>query len=121
MGGLVMQGSAAVSGSRVWLNISGEIYAFEVLPEHAAAASASGTGAGSGAILAPMPGVVAEIRVAAGDRVEAGQVIAVLESMKLFMPLSADVAGTVADVECRTGETVGAGKRLATIVPEASS
>jgi 3-methylcrotonyl-CoA carboxylase alpha subunit len=119
-GGTVMQGLAVVQGARVWLTISGETYAFEVLPEHAAAVSASAAGAGSGAILAPMPGVVAEIRVAAGDRVEAGQVIVVLESMKLFMPLSADVAGIVADVACRIGETVGAGKRLATIVPEIS-
>lgn len=59
-----------------------------------------------------MPGVVAEVRVSAGDTVDAGQVVVVLELMKLFSSLKAEIAGMVADVSCHAGETVMAGKRL---------
>ena len=62
-----------------------------------------------------MPGVVAEVRVREGDRVEAGQVLVVLESMKLFVSLEAEIDGTVVRVECRPNETVAAGRRLVTI------
>jgi 3-methylcrotonyl-CoA carboxylase alpha subunit len=42
----------------------------------------------------------------------------VLESMKLFSSLKAEVAGVVADVSCKPGETVMAGKRLVLIEPQ---
>jgi 3-methylcrotonyl-CoA carboxylase alpha subunit len=71
----------------------------------------------SGAILSPMPGIVAEVKVAVVDQVEARQVVAVLESMKLFISLEADVGGTVKDVACVAGETVQAGIRLILIEP----
>ena len=45
------------------------------------------------------------------------QVVVVLESMKLFTSLAAEIAGVVSDVACRTGETVSAGKRLVLIEP----
>ncbi len=67
--------------------------------------------------IAPMPGIVAEVKVAVGDEVEARQVVAVLESMKLFISLEADVGGTVKDVACVAGETVQAGTRLILIEP----
>ena len=84
----------------------------------AGAASASGA---SGAVLATMPGVVAEVRVSAGETVDAGQVMVVLESMKLFSSLKAEIAGVVADVACKAGETVMAGKRLVLIEPQPST
>jgi biotin carboxyl carrier protein len=65
-----------------------------------------------------MPGVVAEVKVSAGDTVELGQVMVVLESMKLFSSLKAEVAGVVIDVACKPGETVMAGKRLVLIEPD---
>ena len=64
-----------------------------------------------------MPGVVAEVRVTPGDVVEAGQVVAVLESMKLFTSLPAGIGGMVADIACQPGDTVQAGKRLVLIEP----
>ena len=68
-----------------------------------------------------MPGVIAEVNVAVGDVVEVGQVLVVLESMKLFTSLQAEVAGTVADVYCAPGATVPAGKRLVLIEPGAAA
>ena len=97
------------------------MYHVEIEAEVAVVAGSTAGGAGSGAILATMPGVVAEVKVAMGDIVEVGQVLVVLESMKLFSSFKAEVAGTVADVSCAQGETVLAGKRLVLIEPRAAA
>ena len=106
--------------ARVQLTLDGESFDIGIGSEARPAMAAGGGGAGSGAILAPMPGVVAEVRVAPGDRVEAGQVVVELESMKLFTSLSASIDGVVADIACRPGETVQAGKRLVLIEPSSA-
>ena len=111
----LLRGSHATTDGRVQLTLDGESFDIGIGSEARPAMAAGGGGAGSGAILAPMPGVVAEVRVAPGDRVEAGQVVVVLESMKLFTSLSAGIDGMVADIACRPGETVQAGKRLVLI------
>ncbi|MDB5398809.1 MAG: hypothetical protein JWQ55_827 [Rhodopila sp.] len=96
----------------ILLTLAGETYVFTVGSEIAAVPGGAGLASGSGSILATMPGVIAEVKVAVGDMVEAGQVVIVLESMKLFASLATDVAGVVVDVACQSGETVPAGKRL---------
>jgi 3-methylcrotonyl-CoA carboxylase alpha subunit len=70
---------------------------------------------GSGAVVAPMPGVIAEVQAAIGQSVKIGDVIVVLESMKLFSSLKAGIDGVVRDISCRPGDSVTAGKRLALI------
>ncbi len=116
----ILRGSHATAGGRIRLTLDGETFDIGMGSEARPAAAAGGGGAGSGAVLAPMPGVVAEIRVAPGDRVEAGQVVAVLESMKLFTSLSAGVDGVVVELACQPGDTVQAGKRLVLIEPSAA-
>ncbi|CAH1667284.1 Biotin carboxylase / Biotin carboxyl carrier protein [Hyphomicrobiales bacterium] len=117
----ILRGSLAASGGRIRLMLEGETFDIAIGSE-ARPAAATGAGAtGSGAVLAPMPGVVAEVRIAPGDRVEAGQIVVVLESMKLFTSLPAGVGGIVADVACLAGDTVQAGKRLVLIEPAPAS
>lgn len=116
----LLRGSHATSDGRIRLTLDGESFDIGIGSEARPAMAAGGGGAGSGAILAPMPGVVAEVRIAPGDRVEAGQIVVVLESMKLFTSLSAGIDGVVADIACRPGETVQAGKRLVLIEPSSA-
>lgn len=59
-----------------------------------------------GAVAAPMPGRVIELRVAAGDTVEAGQVVVVLEAMKMENHLRAAEAGTVTEILAGVGDQV---------------
>ena len=115
--GQFVNGSYAMAGERVHLHLAGEYYTVVAQPAVRAWSRRAGGTAGSGAVLSPMPGVVAEVRVAAGDAVEAGQVVAVLESMKLFTSLAAAFTGQVTRVDCRPGETVPAGKLLVVIEP----
>ncbi len=117
----VRRGVFEKTDGRVRLTLAGETCDIGLEAEVARVAGGATGGGGSGAILATMPGVVAEVKVSAGDTVEAGQVMVVLESMKLFSSLKAEVAGVVADVSCKPGETVMAGKRLVLIEPQAGA
>jgi 3-methylcrotonyl-CoA carboxylase alpha subunit len=71
-----------------------------------------------GGLRAPMPSLVVEVRVKPGDRVEKGQAVIVLESMKTETVLRTDVAGIVKLVGCKNGEMVEEGRELVDIEPE---
>ena len=66
-------------------------------------------------IRALMPGRVLEVSVAAGDAVEAGALLLVLEAMKMQNEIRAPRSGTLTRVEARAGMTVDGGALLATI------
>ncbi|KAF7347271.1 hypothetical protein MVEN_01482200 [Mycena venus] len=74
--------------------------------------------AAKGALRAPMPSLVVEVRVKLGDRVEKGQAVVVLESMKTETVLRADVSGVIKAVGCRNGEMVEEGRELVEIEAE---
>lgn len=57
-------------------------------------------------LIAPMPGLLVRLDVAAGDRVEAGQALAVVEAMKMENILRAEKAGTVASVQAKAGDSL---------------
>lgn len=75
-------------------------------------------GATKGALKAPMPSLVVEVRVKVGDRVEEGQAVIVLESMKTETVLRANVAGIVKAIGCKNGEMVEEGRELVDIVED---
>ena len=69
----------------------------------------------TGGLVAPMPGVVIDLRAAVGDAVEAGQVLVVLEAMKMEHHIAAPFAGTVTEVPIVVGEQLDNGALLLTI------
>jgi propionyl-CoA carboxylase alpha chain len=72
---------------------------------------------GEGALIAPMPGKVIKLEVEAGAEVQAGQVLIVLEAMKMEHELTAPGAGTVSELRVAEGDQVEAGAALALIEP----
>jgi biotin carboxyl carrier protein len=66
------------------------------------------------AISAPMPGNIIEVRVRAGDEVQPGDVVCVLEAMKMNNLIYADRAGIIASVEVAAGQAVDYGAPLVT-------
>ncbi|MCW5612648.1 MAG: ATP-grasp domain-containing protein [Rubrivivax sp.] len=72
----------------------------------------------SGDVKAPMMGLILKVNVAPGDRVDKGTVVAILESMKMEMRITADCAGTVAAVNCRVGQTVERNAVVVSVMPE---
>jgi acetyl/propionyl-CoA carboxylase alpha subunit/acetyl-CoA carboxylase carboxyltransferase component len=71
-----------------------------------AVAIPDGTDAGSDAVLAPMQGTVVEVAVALGDEVRAGQLVVVMEAMKMEHELRAATGGVVRAVLVGPGDTV---------------
>ena len=64
---------------------------------------------GGGVISAPMPGTVLDVRVSEGDKVEAGQIILILEAMKMENEIIAPASGTITSVRVGNGDSVSAG------------
>ncbi|AOY72154.1 ATP-grasp domain-containing protein [Arthrobacter sp. TES] len=78
-------------------------------------AGASAAVAGGTALTSPMQGTIVKIAAAEGDVVAEGDLIVVLEAMKMEQPLTAHKAGTVRGLTASAGETVSAGAVIATI------
>jgi biotin carboxyl carrier protein len=82
-------------------------------PAAAPAAAAPAGGALSGeAIKSPMPGTILKVNVAPGATVKSGQVLMVLEAMKMENDIVAPRDGTVAQVAVAKGQTVDTGTPL---------
>ena len=107
------------------LGVVGERVAVEALDEQSrqrqpAAAPRAGP-TGSRTVTAPMPGLVVRIEVAAGQPVEAGAGLVVVEAMKMENELRAPHSGVVATVHVAVGQAVERGAPLVTLAsPEPS-
>ena len=71
--------------------------------------------AAAGSLVAPLPGVVNEVRVKLDEVVAAGHVLLVIDSMKMLHEVSAPVAGRIAEIRVDTGHQVDAGAILVVI------
>jgi biotin carboxyl carrier protein len=58
-------------------------------------------------IRSPIPGNVFQLEAAVGDAVQEGDVVAILESMKLEIPVEAESAGTIVEIHVAVGDAVG--------------
>ena len=70
---------------------------------------------GAGLLRAPMTGLVKEVKVAAGSRVAKGEVVLVMEAMKMDVEVSAPASGVVAEVRVSAGQSVEAQAPLLSI------
>ncbi len=83
-------------------------------PRRTASGSAA-SGAGGDALTAPMQGTIVKIAVEDGQQVAAGDLVVVLEAMKMEQPINAHKSGTISGLAAAVGETVTTGAVLATI------
>lgn len=74
-------------------------------PAAPAPAAPAATG-GAGTVVSPMPGTVLDVRVKEGDAVSVGQVVIILEAMKMETEIVSEVAGSVAAVRVKKGDAV---------------
>ena len=76
------------------------------------AAPAPVAAVGSGSVVAPMPGTILKVLKATGDSVKAGEVVLILEAMKMENEITAPVDGTIESLSLTEGSTVAGGDLL---------
>lgn len=84
-------------------------------PKAAKKAAAPAGAQGAVKVSAPMPGKILGVKAKAGDAVKKGQVIIVLEAMKMENDIVAPQDGTVASINVTEGQSVESGAVLATL------
>lgn len=84
-------------------------------PVAAAPAPAAGAALAGEPVKAPMPGTILQVKVNVGDAVKAGQVVVVLEAMKMENEIPAPRDGTVSQILVSKGGTVDTGAPLLTL------
>lgn len=80
-----------------------------------AAAPAPAAPAGGTAIKAPMPGTILDVKVSVGSTVSEGQVVAILEAMKMENDIPSSVSGKVVAVNVKKGDTVNSDDVIITV------
>ena len=97
-----------------WFSWHGHSYAID---DHTHQPQGAADGPGSGQVRAPMDGLVLDVRCQVGDSVTKGQVLAVMEAMKMEHSLRAGVDGTVESVSISTGDQVKGKQVVLSIAP----
>ena len=113
--------SSSVRAEKLTVEVDGHrfdvaIHAAENLHKrHRAKSGVTGVVTGD-SLTSPMQGTVVKFAVNEGDSVDAGDLICVLEAMKMEQPLNAHKSGTVKDIAAKIGETITSGSRICSIV-----
>ncbi|HET7247202.1 MAG TPA: biotin carboxylase N-terminal domain-containing protein [Streptosporangiaceae bacterium] len=100
------------AGDRVWVQGPEGDVALTAVPRFP---DSEGGEAVAGGLVAPMPGTVLAVHVAAGDTVAQGQLLMIVEAMKMEHRITAPRAGAVGEVRARPGDQVNGGDLLAVL------
>jgi acetyl/propionyl-CoA carboxylase alpha subunit len=106
-------------GDLVHVHLAGQSYVVRYI-DALVALSGVADDAGHNVARAPMPGVVLSVRVSVGERVVAGTVIAIIESMKLETAIRASQDGIVEKIHVKDGESFDRDAALVTLSQEGS-
>lgn len=100
--------------------VEGQTFSIQI-PDAAPVSKKKRSGGGkkkkSGTVSANIPGKVVTVEVSVGDEVVEGQVILILEAMKMQNEIQAPVSGTVVSVQCEEGQAIEANIPLVVIEP----
>ncbi len=101
------------------VDVDGEVFDVKVLPvgymEIEAKSNKAGNGSAQGSVISTMQGMILKLKVHIGDNIKEGDVVAVLEAMKMENDIYAPQSGVVGDVFIEEGDTVNAGDTLMVI------
>lgn len=111
LNGKKVEGLAEMLGGTLWVHVNGRNFTFETAKKSRARGK-GGASANPGEIQAPMPGKVTKVSVQVGEVVKTGQVLLVLEAMKMEYTLKASIDGKVSEIKCQAGQQVALGQLL---------
>jgi acetyl-CoA/propionyl-CoA carboxylase biotin carboxyl carrier protein len=107
---------AEVDGRRVEVKVQVPEPPYRALGRRRRERAAAAGAAAGGAVVSPMQGTVLDVKVADGDSVEVGQVICIVEAMKMENEVTAAVAGTVSELAVAPLQPISVGERICVVV-----
>jgi biotin carboxyl carrier protein len=110
-GGVARRIDVYPDGDAVWLVDAGASSRWALAGEEADERAVTGS------LEAPMPGTVLDVRAETGAEVREGDILLVLESMKMELTIASPFDGVVGDIAVRTGDRVARGQELAAVEP----
>ena len=111
--GRLTEGYAHFSRGTLWVHLDGETFSVDTLKRSGRGSGrAKGGAADPTQVTAPMPGKIVKLMVSKDSKVAVGQVLVVMEAMKMEYTLKAQIEGTVAEIRCDAGQQVGLGQVL---------
>lgn len=110
--GRTVEGSVVSSKGVLWVHLDGETFVYEPPKRGRRGGKGAGAAANPGEIVAPMPGKIIKLLIGAGDNVSSGQVLLVMEAMKMEYTLKAQADGAVAGIHCEPNQQVTLGQVL---------
>lgn len=96
---------------KLWYHVNGVTRTYEPVLKTRRA----GSGSTRDEIVSAMPGKITKVLKGLGDPVKAGEVVLVMEAMKMEYSLKAEINGQIQSIDCRVGDQVPLGHRLAKI------
>jgi len=118
---LIESGPVKAEDGRYYARVMGRHYDVDVLDELLVAvrdAEGITTDTGDFSLNSPMPGLILDVKVGIGDRVEAGDPVVVMEAMKMQNELASEVSGVVKEIHVQPKQTVDSQTPLVTIERE---
>ena len=103
---------AHLQGNRYQIWLAGQIYEVELAQSGPRRAGADASQTNEHALKSSMPGTILSVKVKKGEEVQAGQVLVIMESMKMELSLEAPRSGKVAKVLVHPGKMVELGAVL---------
>lgn len=99
-----------------WVHLDGETFSEKLESAKGTRRTSKGAArADSGDLRAPMPGKITQIRVKSGDTVQAGDILIVMEAMKMEYTLKSPRQGQIAEISCQLGAQVTADQLLVSV------
>jgi len=112
--GVALHARHALQSGEIHLFMQGRTWRFQAVDARRARA----TEGGDGALLAPLAGRIAAVHAQVGDAVQSGQVLVVLEAMKMEHSLCAPFGGRIAEMAAQVGGQARVGAKLVQVVEE---
>jgi acetyl-CoA/propionyl-CoA carboxylase biotin carboxyl carrier protein len=108
-------------GDNVWLHVNGETWVVDQRPKVARPRDGAKSAAQGGEIRSPMPGKILKVNVQVGQKVQARQVLIIMDAMKMEYSLTSPGVGIVKEISVRENQQVELEQVLAKLELEKNS
>lgn len=113
-GGQRLVGYYEKVGAKLWVHVNGRSFIYEDEAKQKRNKSHASLGSAN-EIAAPMPGKITNIKLKSGDKVKKGDIVIIMEAMKMEYSLKSPRETEISEIKCKVGDQVVLGQALAVL------